>query len=436
MTRKAVTAALFLLALNGCALYKEVSVAPLHLTPANIERGADLAAMLKKADFLRAIESASTIDARPKQSPYDQAALGSAYLACGRLDEARERLRAALDLKPVRQVYAEIAWDLSQLEFLANNFESSREWASIAGDNGLQVRQWHLDYLDALRGVSVYTFSGSRSERLPFRFGRPDVPRVGVRVNGREAEGVIDSGAVLSIVSERLATALPIRSLGEFRGTFYGLLGEPITVRFGMIDKLELGDMAIENVPVAIMPDEKMRFLVNKREGKHFHMDFLLGTNLLKEFRLELNFDRRAVTFTRLMPGDRVFAADQNLFFNGFRPHVRGTVNRKGWFLFILDTGSEITFLNQSRLGALAVNVFGQGAHTATLQGLGGAMKRGAKLENLEIGLDRWNGLFKTIPMYSGDEKDYAVGIVGQNMLENFNVVIDFGRMRVDLDRR
>ena len=165
-------------------------------------------------------------------------------------------------------------------------------------------------------------------------------------------------------------------------------------------------------------------------------MDFLLGTNLLKEFRIELDFNRRHITFARLTEADRRPAADQNLFFEGFRPHVRGAVNRRAWFLFILDTGSEITFLNENRLGDLHVNVFGSGAHSATLQGLGGAMKRGAKLEDVEVGLDRWGGKFKTLPMYSSEERDQAVGIIGQNFLKNFNVVIDFGRMRVDLKRR
>jgi hypothetical protein len=198
---------------------------------------------------------------------------------------------------------------------------------------------------------------------------------------------------------------------------------------------VELGGMVIEHVPVAIIPDEKMRFLINKTEGTEFRMDFLLGTNLLKEMRLELNFDQRSVTFTHLTVADRRPAEDQNLFFQGFRPHVRGAVNRKGWFLFVLDTGSEITFLNETQLAALPVQLFGT-SHTATLQGLGGAMKRGAKLENVEVGLDRWAGTFKTIPMYSSEDKDGAVGIIGQNFLENFNVTIDFGRMRVDLQRR
>jgi hypothetical protein len=240
---------------------------------------------------------------------------------------------------------------------------------------------------------------------------------------------------VLSIISNRLADALPVRRLGTFQGTFFGLLGEPISVQFGLIDTLELGGMVIENVPVAIMPDEKMRFLINKKDGQQFSMNFLLGTNLLKEFRVDLNFDTNHITFKQLQPQDHHADADQNLFFKGFRPHVRGAVNRRGWFLFVLDTGSEITFLNESRIASLPVAIFGT-QHTATLQGLGGSMKHGSKLDDVQVGIGRWAGSFETIPMYSGDENEAAVGILGQNFLGHFNVVSDFGRMRVDLERR
>lgn len=435
MFRK-LAAVAFLFALSGCALYKDVSVEPLLLTPNSIDRGSDVQSMLRKADYLRALEQAAAFDAKQQQPAAELAAYGNAYLAAGRYDDARRHLRAALDLKPYRNTYADIAWDLSQVEFLSNNFDSSMEWANIAISHGMKIRQWHLDYLKALSGIPVYKFSGKSEERLPFRFGRPDVPRLEVKINqGEEVEAIVDSGAVLSIISQRLAEALPVRSLGTFEGTFYGLLGEPITVHFGILDTLELGGMVIENVPVAIMPDEKMRFLINKAEGKEFKMDFLLGTNLLKEFRLDLNFDTRHITFTQLTARDRQPDADQNLFFKGFRPHVRGAVNKRGWYLFAIDTGSEITFLNESRLTALPVTVFGS-QHSATLQGLGGAIKRGSKLANIEVGVDRWSGSFKTIPTYPGDENDAAIGIIGQNFLGHFNVVIDFGRMRVDLQRR
>ena len=435
MFRKSLALA-FLLVLPRCALYNDVSVTPLVLTPAGIQRGADAQDMIRKVDYLRAIELAPAADARPRRSATELAAVGNAFLAAGRYDDARRSLRSALDLGPFRTTYADIAWSLSQVEFLENNFDSSLEWAQIAVDHGLSIRQWHIDYLQSLSGIEAYKFSGVEDVRLPFRFGRPDVPRIGVRVNRtHDVEGVVDSGAVLSIVSQRLADTLPVRRLGNFRGTFYGLLGEPINVQFGILDTLELDGMVVENVPVAIMPDDKMRFLISKREGKEFSMDFLLGSNLLKEFRLELDFDRRTVSFRHLGDRDRQPAADQNMFFLGFRPHIRGAVNKKAWFLFVLDTGSEITFLNESRLASLPVQIFA-GGHSAMLQGLGGSMKRGSKLENVEIGFDRWAGNFKTIPMYSSEDSDSAVGIVGQNFLRNFNVVIDFGRMRVDLKRR
>ena len=434
MFRKAIPLA-FALLLGGCALYSEVDVTPLTLLPTNIDRGADMQQMLRKSDYLRAIEQASLLAARPNAN--DLGALGSAYLAAGRFADARGRLRAALDLDPFRTTYAQIAWDLSQVEYLSNNFESSLDWAVIAQERGLNIRQWHLDYLRALSGLPVYRFSGEGSDALRFKFGRPDVPRVNVALNGaHEVEAIIDSGAVVSIISQRLAKQLEVKPLGTFEGTFYGLLGEPIAVTFGMIDRMELGKVIVEHVPVAIMPDEKMRFLISRRDGTEFRMDFLLGSNLLKEFRLELDFGRARAVFTRLTERDRRPAADQNLFFEGFRPHVRGSVNRRGWYLFILDTGSEITFLNSRRLGSMPVSTFGSGSHTATLQGLGGAMKRGAKLENVEVGVDDWGGRFKTLPMYEAEEKNQSVGIIGQNFLKNFNVVIDFGRMRVDLKRR
>lgn len=436
MSRKIAVAAAFLIALSGCALYKEVSIAPLLLTPASIDRGSDVQSMLRKADYLRAIEKAAALDAKNRPPIVELAAYGNAYLTSGRYDDARRHLRAALDLNPFRTNYAEIAWDLSQVEFLSNNFDSSLEWANIAVSHGMKIREWHLDYLRALSGIPVYRFSGKNEERVSFRFGRPDVPRLNLRINRSDPiEAIVDSGAVLSIISSKLASTLPVRSLGTFQGTFYGLLGEPIAVTFGILDTLELGGMVIENVPVAIMPDEKMRFLVSKKDGREFSMNFLLGSNLLKEFRLELNFDTRHITFRQLTAHDRHPDVDQNLFFKGFRPHVRGSVNRKGWFLFVLDTGSEITFLNEKRIATLPVQIFGS-QHNATLQGLGGAMKRGTKLADVEIGIDRWAGSFETIPMYAGDENDAAVGIIGQNFLGHFNVVIDFGRMRVDLARR
>ena len=423
---------LTLLVVTGCALYSDVSISPLIYDPTNIDRGADVQSMLRKADFNHAISLAETIESKPRRSASELAALGSAELIAGRYDDARRHLRAAIDLQPFRTTYASVAWDLSQLEYMCNNFDASLDWARLASERGINVKSWHLAYLAALANVNVYRFSGPATERVNMRIGRPDVPRVDVTINGKKGiSAIVDSGAVLSIMSENLAGSLPVRRLGTFEGTFSGLLGEPIAVHFGVIEKLEIGRMVIANVPVAIMPDDKMRFVVAGK--KEFRIEFLLGANLLKEFRIDFDFRRNNITFTRIPLSARHPVQDQNLFIEQFRPAVRGTVNRHGWYMFVLDTGSEVTFLNERRLGSLPIQAFAPKVHNATLQGLGGAKKRGEKVENVEVGIDRWAGTFHTIPMYEAAEGERATGIVGENFLKNFDVVIDFGRMRVDL---
>lgn len=422
------------LLLVACSLYNDVSIGPLVITPASIERGSDVQSMLNKADYLRAIEYSPVVDARTRKSAVELNALGTAELAAARYDAARRHFRAALDLQPFRETQAHIEWSLSQVEYMCNNYEPAFDWATQANSHGMNVKQWHLDYLSALSHTNAYKFTGLPSSQMTMKASRPDVPRVDVRINGRRSvEAVIDSGAVLSIASEKLATELSVHKLGQFRGTFFGLLGEPISVRFGLLDSLTLGDIVIENVPVAIMPDDEMRFVfAGKRE---FKIDFLLGANFLKEFRTDLNFPRNTVTFTHLTSMERRPAADQNLFLEGFRPYARGTVNRRGWYMFVLDTGSEVTFLNDEQAVRLPLGNAPPKAHNAMLQGLGGSKKRGARVDDVEIGVDRWAGTFKTVPMYSSGEHENAAGILGENFLKNFRVILDYGRMRLDLLR-
>ena len=418
----------------GCALYSEVSISPLLVPMTNIDRGGDPTSMLRKADYVRLIEVAPSVEAKRNHSAQELLAVGQAEVISGRYDVARRHLRAAIDLNPFHTTYADIAWALSQLEFQSNNFEAALDWAHIAVEHGLVIKQWHMDYLTALANVDVYRVTGVQSDRMPMHIGRPDVPRIDVKINGRrDVVAIVDTGAVISIVSRSVATELGVRKLGNFQGTFYGLLGEPIGVQFGLLDSLQLGRMNIANVPVAIMPDDKLKFLISGQP--EFKMDLLLGANLLKEMRIDLDFRRKQATFTHLTAADRRPAADQNLFITEFRPSVRGFINRRGWFMFLLDTGSEVSFLNEGQLGNLPIQVFAPKAHNATLQGLGGAKKRGAKVENVEIGLDRWAGVFRDIPMYEPPphEKGLASGIIGENFLKNFIVTIDFGRMRLDL---
>jgi len=305
--KRIVAAGIATLGLGGCALYSDVAITPMEVSPAQIDRGADLQSMLRKSDYLRAVELTSSVEAKQRPGVAELAALGKAELISGRYDEARRHLRQAIEMEPFREVAANVAWSLSQVEYLCNNFDSSLEWAQYASQNGLNIRPWHLQYLQAMASKNVYQISGAQTTEIQLQSTKPDLPRVDVRVNGsREITAVIDSGAVICIVSQRLADELKLKKMGDFHGTFFGLLGEPIDVQFAMLDQLQLGTMSISTIPVAIMPDDKMRFVVSgKRE---FNIDFLLGANFLKEFRTDLDFPRQSVTFHHLGPRIRTFS--------------------------------------------------------------------------------------------------------------------------------
>ncbi|HEY5610070.1 MAG TPA: retroviral-like aspartic protease family protein [Thermoanaerobaculia bacterium] len=423
--------AIFVLPLAACVLYSGVSITPLFLLPSDIWRPTtNVVELVEAGDYPRVLELARSPQMRGSRSSRELAAIGAAELASGRFPEAKEHLLAALQLKPFRDDAASIAWNLSQVEYLDNNHAESLRWAREAIQYGMGIRQWHLDFLDALSREKVYEFVGASQTAVPMGVHDPDIPRVDVELNGSHLTAAfIDSGAVVSIISRRLASQMALRPLGTFQGTFFGLLGEPITVSFGIIDSMRLGEIEIRGIPVAIMPDEKLDFVVVKRE--RFKMDLLLGANFLKEFRVELDYDTPELILSAIE--QRAPAANQNLFFVGFRPFVHATINRKGWYPFILDTGSEITFLNEGELGGTRIRTATK-IHGALLQGLGGAKKHGAKVEDVEIGVDRWAGKFRNLPLYSS-EKSNALGIVGEDFLRNFRVVIDFGTMRVDLYR-
>src|SRR5205085_7328159 len=166
-------AALVVLAIAGCALYSDVTIIPLSVQPGNIDHPSDLNTMIRKADLVRAVQLAPTIDAKHNHSAQELAALGSAEMISGRYDDARRHLRAALDLAPFRTTYSLIAWDLSQLEYMTNNYEASLDWAHIAAEHGMVIKKWHTDYLAALSGVNVYQVSGRRTERISMRSARP-----------------------------------------------------------------------------------------------------------------------------------------------------------------------------------------------------------------------------------------------------------------------
>lgn len=419
--------------LCACALSSNVAIAPLHLLPGDIVRPTSLKDAVDRGDYRQAADMAEAVEQKHRPRVEQLALLGRAQLFCGLYEEARDVLHRALESRMPPTLRAQIEWDLAQVAFQQRDLERALEYTLKARESGLNIRRWYTDYLTAVQGIRLHSIEGDRQAIVDFRFGSPDLPRFDAVLNDElTGEAVLDSGAAMSIVSRSFLERAGIRPLEGIHGLFYGLLGEPIQVTFAMIDSLRIGEMGIRNIPVAVMADHKLHFFVKKDE--RFNIDFLIGTSLLQEFRLRFDYSRNRLTLDYLEPAARVPVADQNLFLVDQKPLVHVAINQQGWYPFLLDTGSEVTFLNETKFSIQNVTFGVPRYHGATMQGLGGTQKTGMRVKNVSIGVDRWSGVFDDIPLYS-DERPGATGILGQNFLKNFDVEIDFGRMRVEIHR-
>lgn len=425
MNRKVAIVAVVLV-VASCALDPSVTVYPLLLSPTTERPFAHFVNLVEARDFGGALTRAWTIETKTAPTGRELAALGRFQVIRGQFERAVPTLMRAFELARVREERAEVAWDLSQALFLSEQYDGALEWAKVAATNGLRIAEWHLSLLENLSDFDLDPALEGTSGSVVMIHDNPRIPRVLTRVNGSDpVEGVIDSGAVFTIVSASLAERAAVRQLGR-SGTLRGLLNEPIPIEFGVVDHLEIGGLIARDLLVAIIPDETLSFLIDDQQ--QYQMELLLGTNLLRQTRVELDFPSLRA---EIVPVTRRPVDDQNLFFYDFRPMVQVSINRRGWLPFLLDTGSEVTFLNASLIEATSLREREQ-IHGATLQGLGGSKKRGAQLVDVELVTGGWGGSFRTLPMYSSDQS-HVFGIIGENFLDNFEVVIDFGAMRFDL---
>jgi predicted aspartyl protease len=111
---------------------------------------------------------------------------------------------------------------------------------------------------------------------------------VPVSINGRDSVGLIfDTGATITCVDSALARALalPERRMGIGVAVGVGGAGR---VRLHAVDSLRVGGAVVRDLTVCAMDLRALRGVGADVQG-------LLGLNVLREFRVTLDFERRVV---------------------------------------------------------------------------------------------------------------------------------------------
>jgi hypothetical protein len=365
-----------------------------------------------------------------EKSPSLSAAAGRVLLARGDYDSAYPHLVRARDLESRASRRADIEWSLSQGAILWNDFSAARDWAQSAVQDGYGLVPGFLRFLDALSDVEVYAGApAGESHETDFDMRGFELVRIPVTVNDLQAAAIVDSGAVYSIMTETFAKKAGVREIPNSRASGRGLHKKEFPVTFGVADRVTFSGFTLRDVPVMLMPDEALLFETTRGE---FPVPAVLGAHLLKEFTTEIDYPQHRLKLTRADFRVPKRAAEQNLYFYRGRLFARTSVNRTGWYQFLVDTGSESTMMTSvglSRAGLPASNKL----FPKKVYGIGKSQAEWGRVRDLAIGVGGYAARFQDLTVRE-DEASYEDGIVGNSFLGHFRVLIDFQKMVLTLN--
>ncbi len=429
-------AAAHLLLLAACTFSRERAVLP-HLVllplPCGLVTAQNVQEMLQRGYVPEVITFLSGPAGRGVDAARGARLLAQAELEAGRFAVCEAIAGRLLSLRLRAEERAEVEWIRSQAAYFRGDFEAAARFADASRAAGRGVPEGWIAFLRS--GQARRLFAGAEAGQrtaIRIRYGKPNLIRLAVTVNGIEAGGMIfDSGASLSLLTESAASRLGIEMVVGAVAPARGLHKKEIPMRFGWARTVAIGTFTLHDVPFGILPDESLSF--ETEAVGVFRPDGVLGVHLLKEFDWRIELSERRLQAIRLAGIARSESPGQNVFFRRMKPMVRVSFNRQPWSLFLLDTGSEPTMVTPEGLAANRYTGYEPSA-PITLEGIGKSHVSWSKVSDVTLGTGRHAVWFKNLVVNEGGDT-LGDGIIGMSFLSLFDVELRFSNMTLSLDR-
>ncbi|MFL5606839.1 MAG: TIGR02281 family clan AA aspartic protease [Gemmatimonadaceae bacterium] len=185
---------------------------------------------------------------------------------------------------------------------------------------------------------------------LPMRRSAFGTPIVTVRVNGREEEFWLDTGASMTLLSAAVAVDAKV-TLAAPDTLALGVVAGHIPARAVFIDSLALGPVVAQGITAALVSPGALRLDRRVAHGilESVPIAGVIGTDLLRHLDVTLDAGEGTIT---IRPPRRDVRAPRNLFWVGY-PVVRLVTKDGRPVLFGLDTGAEGTYVTTALLRKL-----------------------------------------------------------------------------------
>ncbi len=354
-----------------------------------------------------------------------------------RISDSVQNLREAVYHAPDEPDYLfALAQVTSRAERYSEAADAYRDFLNVSNGADADRRARIKGLINFLRYLgqagSLYKPGGKEETSVPFELvGNRPVIKLRINDKAEPLKFVLDTGSGISVVSEKTAKRLKIKSITK-GGFARGIGGDgKFEIIYGLLREVSVGDVTLRQVPVYI----------RKFHNDLHEVDGYIGLALISKFLTTIDYGNLTFSLTRRGDDAREFRENialslpLRLTSSGF---LSGEVLLQGVespLNFIVDTGASVSVISDQVakedgispfLGSERLRVIGSAGITNNVQAFMLPMVtfgQHSRKDILAVALD-----LDIINEASGFEQS---GILGGNFLKNYRLTFDFKNSKV-----
>lgn len=198
-------------------------------------------------------------------------------------------------------------------------------------------------------GGKNHNFSMS-SHEAELKYSITGSPIVEVEINGERREFWLDTGAMVSVISQDVADACNVASSQDDEVSLGTATGESISSAFTLVDSVVVGNLEVERAPFIVLPTEALTISDPSLE-ETIKFDGIIGWDIIKYMNLKLDYAND--TYTILKPVKEVNLR-RNMLMDGYVVvRLKSSDDRPVYFG--LDTGASATGFGEAIIDKLGI---------------------------------------------------------------------------------
>ncbi|MBL8188609.1 MAG: aspartyl protease family protein [Acidobacteria bacterium] len=255
-------------------------------------------ALLRSGEFRNSIEALYTAVKFDQKQALAIAGLSEIEYFENRAKTAYDGLRRAIALDPNEpDYYVSLARACSRLEYYNEAADAYQRFLEVSPKTDAERRariKGLIDFYRYLGTTKINRVSGKELAVIPFDLVN-NRPFIKVMVNGKGPfRFVIDTGASMSVLSDKAAQALGIKPVAK-GGNARAIGGSgTFPILYGVLDSIQLGEARIDTVPIYI---RTVHSTEDTPEGER--SDGYIGLSVLSNYAVTLDYKTQQMTVDR-----------------------------------------------------------------------------------------------------------------------------------------